>query len=478
MSRKAKKPFRYIQLVAEIEQKITNGTYQPGEKLPSIRKLHEQSNLSVSTVYHAYMELESLGLIESRYKSGYYVKPVVLRTMQAPASIRSVSPPREVRMSSMINSVVSAINDPRLVPLGMTVTDTALLPFKPFSRILKSLSQKDVRSMLTYSLSEGHPELRRQLAFRMLGVVRGISPEDIIITNGCMEAVALSLLALTHPGETVAIETPTNFSFLQLIKELGLMVAEVPTDPKTGVIIDKLEEMITRTKIAVCLFMTNFHNPLGALMPDAHKEQLVRLLEKHEIPVIEDDISAEIHFGEKRPVPLKALDRKGLITTCSSFSKTLAPGLRVGWVIPGKRCKKKVQNLKAGISVSTSTLDQYLIARFLDGGAYERHLRLLIKSIRRQMVQTALSIHRHFPRDIRLALPRGGSLLWVELPSHIDGLKVYQQALTQGISIIPGEVCSNSGYFKNFIQISCGIPFTSTVENAIETLGTLICKMT
>ena len=232
-----------------------------------------------------------------------------------------------------------------------------------------------------------------------------------------MEAVALSLLAVTRPAETVAIEAPTNFSFLQLLKELGMMVVEVPTDPQTGVVIDKLEKIIARTKIAACLFMPNFQNPLGAMMPDDNKERLVRLLEKHEIPVIEDDISAEIHFGEKRPIPLKAFDRKGMVTTCASFSKTLAPGLRVGWVIPGERCKEKVQNLKAGVSVSTSTLDQQLISRFLAGGAYDRHLRLLIESLRRQMIRTALEIHRHFPQNIRLALPGGGSLLWVELPS-------------------------------------------------------------
>jgi DNA-binding transcriptional MocR family regulator len=473
----AKKIFRYRHLVDEIEQKIMNGIYQPGEKLPSIRKLHKQSNLSISTIYHAYVELESMGLVEARPKSGYYVNPVVLQKLKIPQFKKISFPPKRVRLSSMVNSVISAISNPYLLPLGSTVTDSELLPVKYFSRILKNLSHSELKSMISYSLSEGYPELRRQIALRTVGVLKGVAPEDIIITNGCMEAVALAMLAVARPGDTIAIETPTNFGFLQLLQELGLLVMEVPTDPRYGVDLDELEKIFRQNRIKACLLVPNFHNPLGALMPDDHKKGLVQLINEYQIPLVEDDISAELNFGGQRPLPLKAFDQQELIVTCSSFSKTLAPGLRIGWVIPGKRFKEKVQNLKAATTVSTSTLDQYLVAQYLAGGAYARHLRRLRNALKKQVVRTALAIQKHFPPETRLAIPNGGTLLWVQLPPQVDGLKVYQKALDHRIAIIPGGVCSNSGQFKNFVQISCGAPYSEKVEKGIATLGRIISKL-
>ena len=472
--RRKTRVFRYENLVKQIESKIMSGTYHPGEKLPSIRKLHQQSNLSISTVYKAFVELEAMGLVEARPKSGYYVSPVSLEQLKVPVHDKRSFPPQEVQLSSMINSVVSAINNPSLLPLGMTVTDPELLPLRSFSRILKQISRNKLRSLMSYSLSEGAPELRRQLALRTLGVLDGITPEDIIITNGCMEAVSLSLLALARPGDTIATEAPTNFSFLQLLKELGMMVLEVPTDPRFGVDVDELEKALRHRTIKACLFMPNFHNPLGALMPDSSKKKLVQMLNVYEIPVIEDDVSSELYFGEQRPVPLKAFDKMDLVLTCSSFSKTLTPGLRIGWLIAGRRFKEKIQNLKAGTTVATSTLDQYLISEFLGSGGYERQMRSLRNALKKQMLKTAFAIQKHFPPHTRLMLPEGGSLLWVQLPPDIDCLKVHQKALQHGIAIIPGVVCSSTRQFRNYIQISCATPFTPAIEKGIATLGDLI----
>jgi DNA-binding transcriptional MocR family regulator len=474
---KEEKLFRYRQLAREFEQNIMNGTYRPGEKLPSLRTLHQRLNLSISTVYQAYVELEAMGLIEARPKSGYYVAPVTLRNIPAPVFKKISQPPRKVRLSSMINSVLAALNNPNLLPLGSTVVDAALLPTKKFAELLKGVSPPQMSSLLSYSFSEGYPELRRQLALWTLGVLKGVTSEDIIITNGCTEALALALLAITRPGDTVAIETPTNFSFLQLLKELGLIVLEVPTNPINGLDLDELKKHLVRNTITACLLMPNFHNPLGAIMPDEKKEALVKLINTYGVPVIEDDISAELYFNGKRPRPLKAFDHKDLVITCASFSKTLAPGLRIGWIICGKRYLEKIQRLKAGINISTSTLDQYLISAFLASGAYERHLRSLRNTLKSQVFKTALAIQAHFPPDTRLAVPKGGSLLWVQLPPGIDGLLIYQKALVHNISIIPGIVCSNSRQFKNHIQISCGVPFTPAVEKGIKTLGAIACGL-
>jgi len=165
-------------------------------------------------------------------------------------------------------------------------------------------------------------------------------------------------------------------------------------------------------------------------MSEGKKKALIDLSSRYEIPVIEDDVSSQLHFGDQRPPPLKAYDRKGLVLTCSSFSKTLAPGLRLGWVIPGTRFSPRIQRLKAGMTISTSTLDQYIVSSLLASGAYDRHLRVLRSALKKQVFKTALEIQRHFPEQTRLAVPQGGSLLWVQLPPGVDGLSVYQTALT------------------------------------------------
>jgi len=475
--RRGRKTFRYEHLATEIEDKIKNGTYKPGERLPSIRSLCRHLKLSVSTVYRAYMELETMGLVEVKPKSGCYVSAATLDKLQVPRFPKKLLPPKEVRLGNMINSVVAAIGNPDLLPLGSTTIDAQLLPFKGFSRIIKELSRKEIESIMSYSLSEGTPGLRRQIALRTVGLIEAVATEDIIITNGCTEAVALSLLATARAGDTIAVETPTNFSFLQLLQELGLRVVEVPTDPRSGVDMSEFAKLIRHSTIKACILMPNFHNPLGAIMPDGKKREVVALLAGHDIPLIEDDVSSELYFEGQRPRPIKSFDRKEMVLLCSSFSKTLAPGLRIGWIIPGQRFKSKIQRLKAGINVSTSTLDQYLLVQFLERGGYERQLRLIRKHLKKQVVQTALAIQQHFPEETRLAVPRGGSLLWVQLASRVDGMKVYQAALDRKIAVIPGEVCSNSRHFKNYIQISCGYPDMPAVETGIARLGAIIREL-
>lgn len=452
--------------------------YRPGERLPSIRSLHQQSGMSISTVYQAYVELETRGAVEARPKSGYYVlsRRRILRPSTTPADTR-LPRPRKIALSSMINSIVAAIANPRLLPLGMSVLDAALMPHKHLHRIMKDLSHGEFEAMVAYSPSEGHIELKRQLALRVSGLLDGVTPGDILITNGCMEAVALCLLAVAGPGGTVAIEAPTNFGFLQMLNELGVMAVEVPTDPRYGVDPESLERILLMHRVGACLLMPNFHNPLGATAPDENKQRLIQLINHHRVAVIEDDVSSDLFFDEGRPAPLKAYDTEDRVLLCSSFSKTLAPGFRIGWVIAGDRFKEKLQNLKAATTVSTSTLDQHIVAKYLAGGTFERHMRFLRRRVQRQMMRTATAIRKHFPPGTGLALPRGGSLLWVRLPPEVDGAKVYRRALAEDICIVPGGVCANSRQFTNYIQISCGLPFTPRVENGLRRLGHLITEL-
>jgi DNA-binding transcriptional MocR family regulator len=297
--------------------------------------------------------------------------------------------------------------------------------------------------------------------------------EGIVVTNGCSEALSLALRAATGPGDTIAVESPTHFGLLQLLNGMGVTVVEVPTDPRTGLKVGELEKVLSRHPVGACVVIPNFHNPMGTLMPDEEKERLVGILNRRNIPLIEDEIYAELHYGPKRPVPLAFFDRKDLVMTCGSYSKTLVPGLRIGWIIPGKRFSDKVKDLKAGMNVSTATLNQHLVARYLAGGGYDRHLRVLRLQLKSQTFNTARAVQRYFPEGTRLALPQGGALLWVQLPEKVSGSDLYRKALDHQISILPGRACAIGEEFDPFIRLGCGHPFTERMEKGIATLGKL-----
>ena len=472
-----KSMFRYESLARELASKIKNGMYQAGEKLPSIRELHHHRNLSISTIYKAYVELETIGLIEARPKSGYYVSPP-RSFLKKPAYIKRDAEPRKVDLSSVGQLIHSEIGNPDILPLGCALISPDLFPYKHFSRIVKGITANEMKTLMSYAPGSGLPELKRQIAMRTMGVFGAIDEEDIIITNGCMEALALSLQSVVKPGDTIAIETPTFFSILCLLEELGVYVVEVPTDPRYGVEPAELEKVLAKNEIKACLFMPNFQNPLGALMPDSAKQQIVAMLNQREIPLIEDDIYAELYFGKKRPSTMKQYDTRGLVLSCSSFSKTLAPGLRIGWILADKRFRQQVQKLKTVVSISSSNLDQFVMTRFLENGGYDRHLRSLRKALNRQIVSMACAIQKHFPANTRLAIPEGGSFLWVGLPGGIDSLQVFEKAMQNNIAVLPGVACSATRRYRSYLRINCGYPFQETMEEGIARLGQIINNLT
>lgn len=469
--------FHYRRLANDLRARILSGAFQPGERMPSIRSLHQRLRLSISTVYQAYVDLEAAGLIEARPRSGYFVKPAgAFREMPAPATARPSPEPRTVDMGGMVNAILAAIADPDILPLGSSATAPELLPIRHIGRILRELSGPDLCRRLSYGLTEGLPELRRLIALQTLGAIPGLGPEDLVITTGCAEAVSLCVQALARPGDTVAIESPTHFGFLQMFTELGIRVAEIPVHPKTGLDLDGLERLVSRHSVKAVLVQPGFQNPTGARMPDDAKERLAGLAARFRVPVIEDDICGDMFFEGHRPLPLRAFERTGRdrwVFHCGSFSKTVAPGLRIGWIAPPKEFRDALLRLKAGLSVCGSTLAQHVMARFLRDGGYERHMRSLRAALQRQVLRTALAVRRFFPAGTRLALPEGGSLLWVQLPDGRDGLTLYRRALERRISILPGVVCGVSGDYAEYIRLGCGHPFTDKTEAGIQTLGEL-----
>jgi DNA-binding transcriptional MocR family regulator len=375
-----------------------------------------------------------------------------------------------VCVSDLVLQVVKAGRDPKLVRLGATLPSPELFPLQALNRTMAAVSRRSPMAAHSYDAPPGHLPLRVQVARRAMEAGCLLSPEDIVTTSGATEALNLCLRAVTNPGDVVAIESPTFFGILQIIESLGLRVCEIPTYPREGICLDELTDRLVSCNIKVCVFTLNYSNPLGSCMPDEKKQKLVELLTERKIPLIEDDIYGNLTFSQNRPKTAKAFDKEGWVMLCDSFTKTLSPGYRVGWVAPG-RFASRVEFLKFVNTSATASLPQMAIAEFLQNGGYDHHLRKIRRFYAAQMQRMSEAITRYFPPGTKATHPNGGMCLWIELPEQVDALAVYREALSNGISIAPGPLFSAKQKFSNFIRLNCGNPWSDAIENALKSLG-------
>lgn len=466
----------YEQVALRISELIEHGTLRPGERVPSVRQCSRQQNVSIATVTQAYRLLEDRGLLQARPQSGYYVRPQ--RWVAPPEPGISKPPPRavEVQVSDLVLEVVRAGRDPKLVRLGATLPSPELFPIQALHRTLAAVGRRSPLEANSYDAPPGNLALRVQVARRAMETGCTLAPDDIVTTVGVTEALNLCLRAVAKPADVIAIESPSFFGILQIIQSLGMKVCEIPTYPRDGICLDELAARLKTCRIKACVFTPNFSNPLGNRMPDDKKKKLVRMLAEHEVPLIEDDIYGNLAFDETRPKVCKAYDTDGWVMLCDSFTKTLCPGYRVGWVAPG-RFKARVEFLKFVNTSASPSLPQMAIAEFLQNGGYDHHLRKIRRFYADQMQRMSQAITRYFPPGTRLTRPTGGMCLWVELPAHIEAMKVYQRALAAGISIAPGPLFSAKRKFENFVRINCGNPWSDKIENAVRDLGRIIVQV-
>jgi DNA-binding transcriptional MocR family regulator len=462
---------RYEQVSARMSEMIEKGTYRAGERIPSIRALSRQMRVSVNTVMESYGRLENAGLIEARPQSGYYV----CANLAEPARKSAVEKagkiaPNPVALGDVALEVMRAIANPALVPLGGGIPNTELSPIDKLNRMLASEARRFPLQSVAYPPAQGHKRLRTQIARRSLDSGCSLAPDDIVVTSGCVEAMNLALQAVCRPGDTMAIGSPVYPTFLKAIEWMGLKVLEIPSNG-CGMNLDVLDYAIRHNPVSACITIANFNNPLGSLMPDDKKHELVKLLAKQEIPLIEDDVYGDLAYGPGRPPSTKAFDEKGLVLYCSSFSKTLAPGYRVGWIAPG-RFREKIVQLKSLLNIATASPTQFAIAEFLTNGGYDHHLRKLRRIYARQTAQLRDAVSRYFPHGTRVSRPEGGYILWVEMPEGFDAFKLYEAAVQEGIGIAPGTIFTLGDGYRNCFRLNAAF-WSERVEQAVETLGGL-----
>jgi DNA-binding transcriptional MocR family regulator len=380
-------PLLYERLADELEGQIRRGEYRLGERLPSVRRLHAERAIAIGTAAEAFAELERRGMVEARPRSGYFAKPPVPVFAPPPVETGPMHP-RPIPFDGLSDEFVTVSADPRLVPLGGAILGPELVPLKQLARAAKSVLAHRPEILAKYGPPSGTIELRREIVKRMLPMGIALAVSDVVVSSGCMDAIRIAIASVTKPGDVVAVESPTFFGFLQLLREAGVRIIEVPAHPTTGIDLDLLERSLKRHTIRAALVTPNFQNPTGATMPDSHKLRLGKLARQHDFTIIEDDVYGDLHFEAQRPAPIAALVHDADVVYCSSFSKTLAAGLRVGWVVPGRHLQK-ASGLKLSSIIASPGLNQLILAEFLSSGSYGRHLRKLRLALKANMMLMA-----------------------------------------------------------------------------------------
>ncbi len=471
----ASKTLRYQELADRLAELVRQGTYPPGKRIPSVRQTSHQYDVSISTVLQAYSILEGQGLVEARPQSGYFVRTPSAARLPEPEISSPGRDPSQVSLHELTMMLMDDTLNPNLIQLGAALPNPNLLPTRKLNRIIANLARQNVPDLEGYLWPPGLEALRTQIARRAVNAGCSLSPNDIVITSGGVEAIDICLHVVCRPGDIVATELPSYFGTLQLLEVHGLRALEIPTHPREGISLEALEFALEHNPIRAVLVIPNFNNPLGSQMPDEKKKELVELLARYEVPLIENDVSGEIYFGPKRPLVCKAFDTRGLVMLLSSFSKDLSPALRIGWVAPG-RFRAEVEWTKFTVSATSPNLGQLVVAQFLESGGYDQHLRRIRREYARNVELLSDAVMRYFPEGTRLTRPSGGFVLWVRLPENVDSLELYKIAHNGGITLAPGYVFSPTQQFPNFIRLNAA-EFSYSTERALEHLGIMIKEL-
>lgn len=465
-----KKDFIYNEIADNIASKIKTGVLQAGERLASVRLLSREHGISINTAKRVFLELEAQSLVQSRPQSGYFVSPLPYLKLPLPQASQPLPTANITEPNELIDSVYSNMGNKELTLLSIGVPSGNLLPLAKLKKEVVLATRALKEGGTEYEPLQGNVKLRRMIAARSLAWEGHLKESDVVTTAGCMNALTLCLMALTKPGDTVAMESPCYPGILQLALSLRLKVLEVATDPVKGVDLDSLKALLPQ--INVCLLVPNFNTPLGYCMPDEQKKDVVMLLEKHDIPLIEDDTYGDLYFGTERPKCCKSFDNKGNVLYCGSVSKTLAPGYRVGWVAPGKY-KEQIMRLKMIHALSSTSLINEAVGNFLMTGRYENHLRHLRKTLQENYQRYALAIAEFFPVGTKISRPQGGLALWVEFPEGIDTATLYNYAMKKQISIAPGRMFTLQEQFHNCMRLCIGLPWTDDLRLTLKQIGNL-----
>jgi DNA-binding transcriptional MocR family regulator len=465
----------YLQIAESIAGPIRAGTLARGERIPSVRELARQHSVSLGTVLQAYRMLEDSRLIEARPRSGYFVaaRPAQLAEPEA-----SNPPPGSmaVDVSSLAARVMRLAHDPAYVSFGAACPSSDLFSQERVRRAVSRAAQRHRATLTDYTIGPGDPSLRRAITRHALRMGCQLDAGDVVVTNSCLESITLCLRSVTQPGDVVALESPTLFSFLEILESLHLRALEIPTHPRTGLSLEALQLAFDTQPVKAVLVVPTLSNPIGATMPLAERKRLAQMVAERRVPLIEDVLYNDLAEVDEQRRAVRSFDTTGHVMICGSFSKTIAPGVRLGWVEAG-RWAESLTRLKQATSGSQSAMLERAMADLLTQPGIEAGYRRMRASLAGRVDEARGLIAAHFPKGTRVTNPRGGLSLWAELPRGVDSLALFQACLAEKIVIAPGTMFSATDHFRHCIRLGLGGVWDDAHRRALRRVGSLAAAM-
>lgn len=464
----------YLQIALRVAQMVANGALKGGQRLPSVRDSAAQDGVSVSTVVQAFGYLEEHGLVQPRPKAGYFV--AAASNARATELMRKIrQQPAAIKMRGDTEATLATAKTLASFA-GYSPKDADFFDTDHIRVALSRATRLKRNTLIEYTSSAGTSALRDAVALRALHLGCALRGEDIVITAGCIQAVAFCLQAVTQPGDLVAVESPTFFGFLDLLAAMNLKTIAIPTDPRTGVSLPALQLALQTQPIRAILLVPTLSNPQGAVMPLTQKRALAQLVTQHQVPLIEDVVFNDLLASDARRKAVKAFDTQGWVMTCGSFSKTVSPGIRLGWVEAG-RWSQVVATLKRVQGASTNAVLEHALADLLTQGNYEAHLRRLCTQMKQRLGQARRLIQAHFPKGTRVYDPPAGYTLWVELPKPSNTMVLFSRCKSLGILVGPGQLFCASQQYQNFLRLSFAGAWGAVEQDALAEVGRLACAL-
>jgi len=465
------KSYKFEIFTSPLEKNIREGIYKPGHKLPSVRELKDKYQLSTSSVQNGYEYLIIQGLVESVPKSGYYVSNQFSKSDE-PINTNRTPIIRDALFENNLASITSLRKGRKLSEFNVTAPGDLLVPQKLILRTMQQVIREQGASLLRYYPSNGLPDLKENITKRAAGYQTILNPGELLITDGALQALYIALASVCSAGDVVAVESPCIFSMLEVIRVLNLKVIEIPIDRENGFDIDFLKKACAENKISAVLLTPNFHNPTGISLTDEKKKALLSVVQDYEIALIENDIYGDLHFSGIRPTTIKSFDDSGLVMTYSSYAKTLAPGIRLGWLSAGKFVQRAEQ-IKFSLGSTVSPIYQETVNRLLSTNSYERHLMAFRKQLAKNASLTLDLLSKNFPEGTSMTVPSGGYSIWVKMPDTTDMDSFYAQCEKIGVRFTPGYTFSFSDTFSNFFRVVFADAYTPKRIEAIKQAGQL-----
>ncbi len=468
----------YTQIVVEVRRMIVGGALKVGDRLPANRELAKTLGVNRNTVTTAYAELAADGLITSRVGSGTYISRV-----PAPASrIREQAPPSPMSWESLLSvqsrdnwlQEMSSFDGRRdVIPLALALPSADLFPLDDFRRCVDRVLRRQGRVLLQLGTTSGYAPLQEYIASQLALSGVKVSPDEVLITNGCQQSLDLIRQILVEPGEEVALENPTYPGALSVFCGASSKYFSVPVGDN-GIDLNVLEDVLSQRRAKLIYVVPSFQNPTGVTMNPESRRRLIGIAERYRVPIVEDDIYRELRYDGPDVPPLKALDEHGLVIYISSFSKVGFPGLRVGWIAAPRIVIDHLNRAKQRSDLHASLLAQAAIHEFAKRGLLAKHIKRVKRAYAQRRDAMLESLEKHFPDEARWNRPEGGMSVWVRLPDSLNSNQLLLQAVEDGVTFISGDHFYASSPQQNMMRLSFTMAGPQSIEEAVKRLGSLM----